>query len=121
MDSVESSSPVWMLEVDDHTGCSLLGKGQHLKGLRNLELAATGQSPFLPEIRRWKDCILDCILGKNVSFWQPASECAAETRAILSDNFSLLNTRDRLALETRLQDFENPEKSGLRFNLRTGK
>lgn len=119
-DSIESFFPAWKFQLSDYEAASQLGTGIHLKMLRQIEKAMQSGPLFQPELTALKEAVLDDILDKKTVYWQPKELIVKEMNQILKANFSILNNRDRVALQARLAMFENPEANGVRVNLRSG-
>lgn len=120
VDSIESFFPSWTIQTSDYSGSSQLGNGQHRKMLSAIDAALQAGSMFKPELLTFKDLILNDILDKNSSYWQPVEKIKAELDQILAAFPACLSDRDRLALSERRKVFENPEENGIRVNLRAG-
>jgi len=120
IDSIESPLPAWVFPLSMEESCSNLGAGKHLIVLRAIDQALQTGRFFQPELRALKDWILDDILDKNRTYWQPQEKIVNEMNQIRAAKFTCLNARDRLALEARLAMFEQAEKNNLRLNLRSG-
>ncbi len=116
-DSIESFFPGWTIQLDDVTSASLLGSGKHLDFLKKMNRAAAVAPLFQPEFARLTDLFLEDILRKDALFWHPKTLAINELRQILTEKFTNLSDRDRVALGTRLASFEK-SSAGLRFDLR---
>lgn len=119
-DSVESFYPAWMLQTWDYGGSSQLGAGQHIKMLRAIDAALATGDLLKPELLAFKDEVLNDILDKDASFWQPAEKAAEELDQILTGKLHCLTGRDQLALTERRKAFDDPAANGLHTNLRAG-
>ncbi|MEI6409288.1 MAG: SH3 domain-containing protein [Bacteroidota bacterium] len=121
VDSIESFFPGWTIQTEDYSGSSQLGLGIHLKMLQYIGQCA--QQPgkiFEPELERFKEAVLNDILDKNTTYWQPKEKIIQEIRQIFALSPQILSDRDKLALRERLPMFENAPANGVRVNLRTG-
>ena len=119
-DSIESFFPAWKFQYSDYEAASQLGTGTHLKMLREIEAALKAGSLFQPELLAFKEALLDDVLSRNTVYWQSKELILKELGQILAENLSILDARDRAALEARSGMFENPEANGVRLNLRGG-
>lgn len=119
-DSVESFFPAWTFQLSDYEAASQLGTGRHLKMLRAIDESLEVGTLFRPELKAFKEALLEDILGKNTVFWQPKELIVKELSQILNSDFSCLDGRDLMALQARLTMFDDPEANGVRVNLRSG-
>lgn len=119
-DSIESFFPAWVMQTWDYGGSSQLGTGRHLTMLQTLDAALEAGRLFEAELLTLKDELLDDILDKNTTFWQPLEKAVAELEEILAADLRCLSERDKLALTERRKTFDDPAANGLRFNLRAG-
>jgi hypothetical protein len=119
-DSIESPYPIWTIQTGESSGSSQLGLGRHLAMLQNLDEAMATGPLFQPELVKIKDALVEDMVGKNTTYWQPVEKILTELNKILESNFSSLDERDRLALQERLLMLENAEANGITVNLRSG-
>ncbi len=119
-DSIESFFPAWKFQYADYEAASQLGTGIHLKMFRQIDKAMQTGTLFQPELRAFKEAVLEDIIGKNVVYWQSKELILKELDQILKTGFKCLDDRDRAVLQSRLVMFEDPEANGLRVNLRSG-
>jgi hypothetical protein len=121
VDSIESFFPGWTIQTEDYSGSSQLGLGVHLKILQLIgQCAKQPGNPFKPELERFKEAVLNDILDKNTTYWQPKEKILQEMQQILALPPQILSDRDKLALRERLPMFAGAPENGLRVNLRTG-
>ena len=119
-DSIESFFPAWKFQLSDSEAASQLGMGVHLKMLRQIESALNTGPLFQPELMTLKEAVLDDILNHKSVYWQSKGLILKELNQILAANLTILDERDRTALQARRTMFENPEASGVMVNLRGG-
>lgn len=119
-DSIESFFPVWVIQTTDYESASQLGSGKHEQVLQATDHALAAGNLFQSELKQMKDNVLADMLDKNRSYWQPQDKIISELKSILAHPPKCLDERDLLALQTRLQSFENPAANGIRVNLRSG-
>lgn len=119
-DGVESFFPAWKFQLDDLSSASQLGSGAHFDILNSLEERYPAAELFQAERTVYKDLIFEDIAGKDIGYWQPEEKILAELKKITEANFSCINDRDRLVLQTRFGMFEDPVANGIRVNLRSG-
>lgn len=119
-DSIESFFPAWKFQLSEYEAASQLGTGIHLKMLRQIESALSTGELFKPELVAMKESVLEDIVGKNINYWQPKELILSELHEIIPSGLSILDDRDRTALQARLTMFEDPEANGIRVNLRSG-
>lgn len=120
LDSIESTLPTWVFPLSLEESCSNLGVGMHFKVLQAIDQVLQKGQLFEPELTAQKNRILDDILDKDRTYWQPQEKILKELRQIRQAKFACLTVRDLLALEARLAMFESPEKNHLRLNRRAG-
>lgn len=120
-DSVEHFFPSWFIQTWDYGGCSLLGKGEHLKILKLIDQNLNKSDLFAAEINELKDKLINDITNKEVEYWENKDKILAELDAILAANFRrALTNEDIIALKTRRKQFEFPVENKIKTNLRTG-
>ena len=119
-DSIESFFPGWKFQISDREAASQLGLRRHLAMFQAIQTALDAGPLFRPELMRFKESLLEDILDKKTTFWQPKGLIIKELNEILAGNFSCLDARDRASLEARVAMFENPEANGIKVNLRSG-
>lgn len=120
LDSIESFFPSWKFQIDDLSAASQLGSGAHLKALAEIDKNLAINGLFKNEMLRWKENLLTDIAGKDIVYWQPVEKILAELKKIEESNFSCLEARDQMVLQTRLKAFEDPAANGIRVNVRSG-
>ena len=119
-DSVEHFFPSWFIQTWDYGGCSLLGKGEHLKILKKIDQVLSKSDLFSKEIYGLKDRIIDDITNKNIDYWEDKDKILAEVDAILAENINALSNEDIIALKTRRKQFEYPAQNNIKVNVRSG-
>lgn len=120
-DSIEYFFPAWFLQTWDYGGHSELGKGVHLSILQKIQ-STLSQSPlFEKELLSIKSDIVADITNPENTYWWPQADILRELKAILEENFSILTEPDKIALRTRLQQFEQADKNGIKMDHRSGK
>ncbi|MEZ4942533.1 MAG: hypothetical protein R3D58_16785 [Saprospiraceae bacterium] len=120
LDSIESTLPAWVFPLSLDESCSNLGAGMHLKVLHSIDLAIQKGQLFQPELTEFKHQILNDILDKDRTYWQPREKILAELWQIRKAQLHCLTARDQLALEARQAMFQAPEKNNLHLNRRAG-
>lgn len=118
-DSIEYLYPDWQL-VDEHNQVfSLLGKGIHTRMLNGIDSALT-ISPFFGKILQTETqkCLKDILDAQY--YWQPAPEVLAELAQILAQPHLCLQQNDKIALQARLRQLQNPELHQIRLNCLEG-
>jgi len=119
-DSIESFFPAWTFQISDREAASRLGTRRHLAMFQAVQSALDAGPLFRPELMRFKESLLEDILDKKTTFWQPKELIVKELDEILAANFPCLDAPDRAALEARAAMFEDPEANGIKVNLRSG-
>ncbi|MCB9315878.1 MAG: hypothetical protein H6574_05895 [Lewinellaceae bacterium] len=120
LDSIGSTLPAWVFPLSLEESCSNLGAGMHFNILRAIDQTLQKGKLFAPELMALKNWILDDILDKDRSYWQPQEKILTELGQIRKAKLTCLTARDQLALEARQAMFESPEKNNLHLNRRTG-
>ncbi len=120
VDSIEYFFPAWFLQTWDYGGQSLLGQGKHLQILKVADQNLKRSPVFLDETLRVKDEVLEDITRKSNGYWESKDKILEELDAIISGDLSVLTEDDKVALETRRKQFENPSANGIEVNKRTG-
>lgn len=120
-DSIESTAPVWTMQIDENETVSQLGQGQHWQMLQKIDAALAEEGTlFRPELRSIQEDVLEDILGQGVRYWQTKEKILAELNKIIESNLISLTAIDRASLAARAGMFQNPVENGLQVNLRAG-
>ncbi len=119
-DGIEYFYPVWFLQTWDYGGHSLLGRSLHLQFLQQLSAQNQADNPFLAELDRIRQMIIDDISAPHITYYEPAAAIVSELETILRENPDILQPADRIALQTRLEQFRNPGKTGIQVNQKEG-
>lgn len=119
-DSIEYFFPVWFLQTWDYGGSSLLGRGHHLRILEKSDQLLAKSPLFATEIRRLKARIVNDISEPHVTYWETADKIVAELDAILQKDFKLLSAADKIALQTRREQFVEPIRHSITVNEQAG-
>ncbi len=119
-DSVEYFYPAWFIQTWDYGGSSLLGRGVHHQVLEKMDKMLQNSDLFAPEIRQWKTLLFNDITQPDVSYWEKQEKILAELDTILVENYPILTNADKIALQTRRKQFENPEENGISVNQQSG-
>lgn len=119
-DSVEHFFPSWFIQTWDYGGCSLLGKGEHLKVLRKIDRVFMGSGLFAPEVKEIKDRLIDDITNKDIDYWETKEKILLELDSIMGSGFDVLTNEDMILLKTRRMQFEYPAENNIKVNFRSG-
>lgn len=119
-DSIEYFFPVWQIQTWDYGGHSLLGRGHHLATLRTIDRLSRQAPAFEPYLREWKQDLINDITAVETTYWEEQTRALEELNQIVSAGFAYLNRDDKVALETRKQQFENAGQYGIKFNYKSG-
>ena len=106
--------------MSEQEAASQLGLKKHLAMLQSIQTASDAGPLYQSEILRFKEALLEDILDKKTVYWQPESFIINELEELLTQDFSCLNDRDRMALRARLTMFEQAAANGIKVNLRSG-
>lgn len=119
-DSIEYFYPSWFIQTWDYGGNSLLGRGTHNKVLKIMDETLQKSDLFTPEIRQWKTLLFNDITQPDVSYWETQDKIIAELDTIITRNYSILTDADKVALQTRRQQFEDPATNSISVNQQSG-
>jgi len=119
-DSVEYFYTSWFIQTWDYGGCSLLGQGEHLKVLKEIDRVLKKSDLFAKEITALKDRLMNDITNKDVDYWETKDKILDELDAIFAANISALSNEDLIALKTRSKQFEYPAENNIKLNFRSG-
>lgn len=121
-DSIEYFYPAWFLQTWDYGGSSLLGRGVHQKILNKSSDIWTEESSFVfkKEIQRIKDDLLQDILSRETTYWERKSVILVELDSIIQLKYPILSKNDIIALQKRRDEFNAPEKYGIKLNQQAG-
>jgi len=75
---------------------------------------------FGEEIRFWKSLLLNDITQPDVNYWEKREKIVAELDTILVRNYPILTEADKIALQTRRKQFENPVENKISVNQQAG-
>ena len=75
---------------------------------------------FSQEINAFKTKIIDDITSEHTTYWLDKNAILAEIDKIIAADYGILSEDDKIALQTRRQQFENAEKNGIQLNHREG-
>ncbi len=120
IDSIEYFYPAWSIQPEKGQSHSLLGKGIHYRILVELDKALGPKDLFGEKIGQLRQQIVNDITAAGVTYWEPQEKVLAELDRILEAGLSLLTKANRIALQTRRQQFENPDQYGIKLNYRSG-
>ncbi|MEZ5043400.1 MAG: SH3 domain-containing protein [Saprospiraceae bacterium] len=119
-DSIEYFFAAWQIQTWDYGGSSLLGRGIHLAILKAAEALIQSGHYMDSEIRQVKTQIVDDILQPTNSFWESKEKVIAEMDNMLQANLTIIDKKDKIALEARRQQFDAPESHQIEMNVRAG-
>lgn len=119
-DSIEYFYPAWFIQTWDYGGSSLLGRGVHDQLLKKMDETLQKSDLFASEIRHWKSLLFNDITEPSVSYWEKQEKIIAELDTILVRNYSILTEADKVALQTRRKQFENPMENSISVNQQSG-
>ncbi len=119
-DSVEYFYPAWVLQTWDYGGSSLLGRGVHDQLLQKMDKMLQKSDLFAVETREWKRLLVNDITQQDVSYWEKQEKIEAELDTILARNYPILTAADKVALQTRRKQFENPVENHISVNQQAG-
>jgi hypothetical protein len=120
-DSIEYLYPRYVIETEEGRGYSLLGRGLHLQALQGLEALYGQKTPFESDLIAAKNRCIEDITASPAAFWERTDKIIAELTQICNLNLVILTKADNIALETRLQQLQEPEKYGLRTDMQSGR
>lgn len=119
-DSIEYFFPVWRIQTWDYGGHSLLGRGYHLATLQTIDRLSRQAPGFQPYLQAWKQDLITDITAVETTYWEEQTVALEELNQIMSAGFAYLSRDDKVALETRRQQFENPDQYDVKFNYKSG-
>lgn len=119
-DSIEYFFPAWFMQTWDYGGSSLLGRGVHYQTLEKIDKLLKKSDLFTPELTRLKTRLLNDITQPDVTYWEKKENIIIELDSITQANFEIFTNADKIALQTRRQQFETPERFGIQLNMQTG-
>ena len=119
-DSIEYFFPAWMIQTWDYGGHSLFGRKIHQSLLFEIDQLHQKDTLFHPEILVLKDRLVEDMTGASVGYWESADKIIPELDTILNADLTIFTKNDKIALETRRKQFDQPEEHGIRANLRAG-
>lgn len=120
MDSIEYFFSAWQIQTWDYGGSSLLGRGFHFALLQEADRLVQGQHPLSGEVLEVKKSIIEDILQPSNTFWESKDKVLIEMDNILQTDFSILDKNDRIALQARREQFNDPEANEIKMNQRSG-
>lgn len=120
LDSVEYFYPSWFIQTWDYGGHSLLGRGIHQRIMSKMDSVLYKSGLFRPEITKIKNLWMNDIGGKDVTYWETKDKILKEMDSIIKSDYRILSRSDKIALETRKKQFENPDKNQIVLNQKSG-
>lgn len=120
VDSIEYYFPVWSIQTWDYGGHSLFGKGIHKEILGKLDSFSQDNVFYTEEINTYRQQIIDDITGGEVTYWEDQEKLLKEINEIIAEELTFLSDADKIALDVRSKQFLEPEKYGIRLNIRAG-
>lgn len=120
-DSIEYLFPNYIIETEAEKGHSLLGRGLHLQALQQLDALYRRKTPFESDLIAAKNRCIDDISASRAAFWETRDKIIAELTQICQSDLAILTKADNIALKTRLQQMQEPEKYGLRTDVQAGR
>jgi len=119
-DSIGYYFPAWTIQTWDYGGHSLLGRGTHHTIMERMEQLWAPTGLFSDALIRTKNELVADITGSTGQYWEKAEQVRSELRRIIESDFSFLTPEDHIALQTRLQQLEEPERYDIRTNYQSG-
>ena len=121
LDSIEYFAPDWVIQTSDVDFYSELGKGVHLKMFEKMNQALAASDLFAPEYQAFKLRLLDDITGiSELGYWNDQQAILTELDAMLAAGYGMLTPAEKGSLQTRRQQFEQPDLHQIRLNVRAG-
>lgn len=120
-DSIEYLFPHYIIETEVEKGHSLLGRGLHLQALQQLDALYRRKTPFERDLIAAKNRCIDDISASRAAFWETRDKIIAELTQICQSDLAILTKADNIALKTRLQQMQDPEKYGLKTDVQAGR
>lgn len=120
MDSIEYFFSAWQIQTWDYGGSSLLGRGFHLALLRTANELVEQKHPLSGEVLEVKRSIIEDILQPANTFWETKEKVLIEVDGILEADLAILDRNDRIALQARREQFNDPEAYDIKMNERSG-
>lgn len=118
-DSIEYRYYGWQLPVDSLGLSSLLGSGIHLQVLDRLALTLDSNAYFKEELKGLREAVLYDVSTSD-AYWMPLPAVLSELDSILGRSYPFLTSGDLVALQTKRQLLESPEKNRIVVNLFEG-
>lgn len=119
-DSIEYFFPAWFMQTWDYGGSSLLGRGIHYQTLEKIDKLLKKSDLFTPELTRLKTSLLNDMTQPDVTYWEKKENIISELDSIIQADFTILTDADKIALQTRKQQFEAPQEFGIQLNMQSG-
>ncbi|MBK7408070.1 MAG: SH3 domain-containing protein [Saprospirales bacterium] len=121
LDSIEYFAPDWLIQTSDVDFYSELGKGVHQKMLEKMNQARAASDLFEPEYQEFKSKLLADITGMDdLAYWNDQLAILGELDAILAAEYGILTNAEKASIQTRRQQFEQPDIHHIRLNVRAG-
>lgn len=120
-DSIEYLFPSYTIETEAEKGHSLLGRGLHIQALQQLDALYRRKTPFESDLIAAKNRCIDDITASRAAFWETRDKIIAELAQICDSDLAILTKADNIALKTRLQQMQDPEKYGLKTDVQAGR
>jgi len=119
-DSIEYFFPVWEIQTWDYGGHSLLGRGYHFTAIQTIDRLDQQGTTFSSYLQDWKQALIDDITDLKTTYWEEQPVALKELTQIVSAEFACLSRDDKIALQIRLEQFEDATKHNVKFNYKSG-
>jgi len=120
-DSIEYFFPAYFLQTTDYGGSSLLGRGIHRQVLTTADSLLIHAPLFSAELKAIRDGVINDITNAKTTYWEQADKILAELIEIVRLDLAILSKADNIALKSRLEQFKQPAKYGIKVNVQSGR
>jgi hypothetical protein len=119
-DSMEYVYPAWIMETSAVDRYHLLGSGIQAQVLDKINAQYDTQNPFKELLMTIKKAVISDIIDADAVYWLPLKEVTRELDAILAKDYRIISKEERVAMETRRKQLDQPEVFQIISNVRAG-
>lgn len=117
-DGIEYKFPAWQFQVSSQRAHSLLGRGEHLRLLRQLDRLES-QYPFVStEWDRVRNFLLEDLTSTEITYWEDWHKIDEELQLILVEEWPVLSPRILADIQLHHERLAQQATNGSQFNYR---
>ncbi len=119
-DGIEYWFASYFVQTWDFGGHSLLGSGKHNDIFALVDEIFEMTDLFKDEVVKFKEDAMKDITNPENTYWNSQASILKELNDILEADYPTFSKKDKVAIETRIKQFEAAKENGISVNLRVG-